>query len=174
MKTLTDEECSEWLASRKLVEDPYYSAKLRPLHYEQYRIPSNASGSSAMIRSIVECLKPFETVLLQVTDWALYQPDEMAVVAQIRGAIGEQRPLIASPGHVLDATERDLLIGFLALITSFGWTAYLYFDHGTTLFSWEGELLDFYASDLKPFQAVGECMQGMSILSSVTGISKHP
>ena len=169
MKTLTNDDCSEWLASRKLAADPYYSPKSRPPHYEQFPLPQHALSSAAVFRSIVACVEPFETALLHLTDWALYAPDEMAVVAHVRQACGEQRPLIETPGHVFTATERDLLIGLLALVTFYGWTAYLYFDNGVTLLSWEGELLDLYCSDSGRYKAVRELLHHMGVSPNATG-----
>lgn len=169
MKTLTDDGCSEWLASRKLLADPHYTSDARPPFYEQFPLPQHALSSSAIFRSIVACVEPFETALLHITDWALYAPDEMAVVSHVRQAFGEHRPLIETSGHVFAAVERDLLIGLLALVTAYGWTAYLYFDHGITLLSWEGELLDLYSTDSTRYKTVCKLLQHMGISSNATG-----
>ena len=93
----------------------------------------------------------------------------MAVIAQIRLASGEHRPLIETPGHAFAATEHDLLIGFLSLVTSCGMSAYIYFDHGVTFLSWEGDLLDFYCSDIEHHKAVCELVQHMGLSSNATG-----
>jgi hypothetical protein len=55
--------------------------------------------------------------------------------------------MIESPGHLFDIAERDLVIGMLSLAMHYGYRAYLYFDHGTTLLCWEGEILDLWCSD---------------------------
>ena len=93
----------------------------------------------------------------------------MAVISQVRQASGEQRPLAESPGHVFAATERDALIGLLTLVTSCGMTAYIYFDHGITLLSWEGDILDFFCSDSERYKAVCELMPHTGISSNATG-----
>jgi hypothetical protein len=169
VKTLTNEDCSEWLASRKVLANPYNSPQSRAPYCEQFSLPHHAPSISALFRSIVACVQPFAEALLQVTDWAHYSPDEMAVIVQIRLESGEHRPLIEAPGHAFDATEHDLLIGLLSLVTSCGMTAYLYFDHGVTFLSWEGDLLDFYCSDIEHYKAVCELMQHMDISSNATG-----
>jgi hypothetical protein len=173
VKTLTDDACSEWLASHKIPADPYYSEQTRPPYYEQFPLPRHALSSSAVLRSIVTCAEPFETALLHITDWALYSPDEMAVVEHVRQSCGDVLPLSQTPGHVFTAAECDLLIGLLALVTTYGWSAYLYFDHGLTLLSWEGELLDMWATDSARYNAVCELVQHMGISSHATGSASH-
>jgi hypothetical protein len=171
MKTLTDDACSKWLASHKLAADPYYAEESRrPPSYEQYSLPQRALSSSAALRSIVAGAEPFERALLHIKDWALYSPDEMAIVERVRQSCGDTLPLIETPGHVFAAEERELLIGLLALVTAYGWTAYVYFDHGLTLLSWEGEVLDLWATDRVRYDAVRELLKNMGIKlsSSVT------
>jgi hypothetical protein len=93
----------------------------------------------------------------------------MAIVTHIRRSCGEQLPLVQTPGHVFTAAERDLLIGLLTLVTAYGWTAYLYFDHGLTLLSWEGDLLDLWATEIVRYNAARERLQQMGISSNATG-----
>lgn len=93
----------------------------------------------------------------------------MAAIAQIRLTSGEHRQLIETPGHIFDATEQDVLIDLLSLVTSCGMTAYIYFDHGVTFLSWEGDLLDFYCSDREHYAAVCELVQKMGISSNASG-----
>jgi hypothetical protein len=168
VKTLTDAACADWLTARKLVGEPYVSKESRHPHCEQFPLPRHASSAAAMFRSIVTCAEPFDVALLHITDWAHYSPDEMAIVAHVRKACGERLPLIETPGHVFSASERDLLLGLLALVTAYGWTAYLYFDHGLTLLSWEGELLDLWDTDRTRYKAVGELLQEMGISPKAT------
>jgi len=117
-----------------------------------------------MLASIVECAESFAAALLHVTDWSLYTPDEMAIVSAIRKAEGDHRRLIETPGHTFGAAERDLLIGLLSLVTAYDWTAYLYFDNGITLLSWEGEILDLWATDRTAYATICDCMQSMGCL----------
>lgn len=163
---LTDEECSKWLAFHKLPADPYRSRGSKPPFYEQFQLPHHPFRISALFRSVLYCAEPFETALLHITDWGLYEPDQMAVIAGVRKAHGEHRPLIESPGHLFTATERDLLIGVLSLVTSYGWTAYIYFDHGVALLSWEGDLLDFFSSDSEHHDTVCAAMHRLGISTS--------
>lgn len=163
MKAFSDEECAHWLAVRGIAADPYYNKSGRSSAFDQFRIPQHARGASAMFRSIVACAEPFESALLQVIDWSLYESDEMEMVCQVRRANGELRMLIEAPGHLFPASERDLLIGMVALVTSYRWSAYLYFDHGITLLSWEGDIMDVWRADGSLYRSIRDELQEMGI-----------
>jgi hypothetical protein len=168
VKALSREECSSWLASFGIAADPYYSASGRSSPFDQFPIAQHAPSASAMFRCIVACAEPFESALLHVIDWSLYEPDEMAVISDVRHAYDERRPLIEAPGHLFAGSERDILVGLLSLVTSYGWSAYLYFDHGVTLLSWEGEIMDLWSIATSHYTAVREVLQHMGISSIET------
>lgn len=107
-----------------------------------------------MLRNLVLLAGPFEAALLHITDWSLYSADEMAVVSELRKAHGDGRALIETPGHVFKSGERDLLIGLMGLVAAYGWTAYVYFDHGLTVLLWEGELMDLWDADAARFEEI--------------------
>jgi hypothetical protein len=107
----------------------------------------------ALLRNLVLSAGAFEAVLLQITDWSLYSPDEMAVVMQLRKP---SRILLESPGHVFGMGERDLLIGMMGLVAAYGWTAYVYFDERLTLLLWEGEIMDAWCPDSWSHQEIIE------------------
>lgn len=159
MKTLTEDECSRWLVNHQIEEDPYGRLPYQAPWCNQFPIDTRPSRSSHICRRIVEIAEPFSKALLHITDWSLYQPDEMAVVSALRAAHDEQRWLINSPGHLFDASERDLLIGILSLVVFYGWTAYLYFDHRTTFLCWEGELLDLWTFEQSHAVTVAEIFE---------------
>jgi hypothetical protein len=172
LKTLSTNDCTDWLVSRKLPVDPYCQWRSSPPYYKQFSLLHNSLRMTAPFSSIVHGAEPFGTSLLHITDWTPYYPAEMALVAQVRKACGEDRLLIETPGHEFIAEERDLLIGLLAVITSYGWTAYVYFDHGLTLLSWEGEIMDFWDSDHTRFQAMCGLMQDIGIVSLETKVER--
>ena len=78
-------------------------------------------------------------------------------------ASGERDWLINTPGHVFGGGESGLLIILLTLITSFGWTAYLYFDHGLIFLSWEGDFLDVWSPDSNRYHEIGERMKTLGV-----------
>jgi len=147
MKTLTDAECSAWLDSRNLIPEPYGRFAEHSLLHRQFPLPKYPLTLTEIFRIIVREIAPFGAALLQVTDWGLYTPDQMAVVDHVRRASGESRPLITTPGHSFTSDEQDLLIGLFGLVTFYGWSAYLYLDSGVSVLSWEGDLLDLFDSE---------------------------
>jgi hypothetical protein len=147
MKMLSEKKCAEWLVSHDIPEAPYSRPAHTAAFYAQVRLPAQPLRQAAISRQLVVTCAPFESALLQFTDWVFYKADEMAVLGGLRTLHGDSRPMIESPGHLLDVAERDLLIGMLSLAMHYGYSAYLYFDHGATVFCWEGEILDFWCSD---------------------------
>jgi hypothetical protein len=147
MKMLTEKTCFEWLATKGIPAAPYSQPERAAPFYEQVKLPAQALRQAATARQLVVSCEPFSAALLQFIDWPFYGPDEMAVLCGLRTLYGDNNPMIESPGHVFDNAERDLLIGMFSLAMHYGYSAYLYFDHGTTLLCWQGELLDFWTSD---------------------------
>jgi hypothetical protein len=147
MKTLTQKACSEWLATRNIVEEPHGRPIRAPSLHVHGALPPRSLQQAAVARQLVKTCEPFGLALLHFIDWWAYTPDEMAVLCGLRTLHGDSRPLIESPGHVFDRAERDPLIGMLSLAIHYGYTAYLYFDHRDTALCWEGEILDFWCSD---------------------------
>ena len=146
MTMLTDTVCAEWLTTRGIAEAPHSRAGAA-LPHAKVRLPAKPLRQAAISRQLVATCEPFECALLQFTDWPFYKADEMAVLCGLRSLHGDSRPLIESPGHLFAAAERDLLIGMLSLAIYYGYSAYLYFDHGATVLCWEGDILDFWCSD---------------------------
>lgn len=141
MKTLSDLECTAWLAERQRLEAPY--GKRGVAQAAQFPV----RPESRLVSDLARAFSPFAMALLQVTDWSPYQPEDMAVISAVRAAHGEHRPLIDTPGHLFFREESDLLVGLFALTATHHWSAYLYFDHGVTLHNWEGDLLDLWVSE---------------------------
>ncbi len=163
MKCLTDKECSEWLAKRGLTKDPYQAHKAAPPFYKQFRLPPHFGRMNAVFRAIVWNAEPFADALVHVTDWELYRPDEMEIVSRVITACGEAKPLVETPGHLFTGSERELIVGFIALVTGYTWSVYVYFDHGLTALSWEGELMDVWSVDQSRCAKICAAMQELKI-----------
>ena len=102
--------------------------------------------------------------LLVHYDWALYRPDEMALVSAVRRSHGELRWLIDAPGHLFSASEKDDLIGQACLQLWFEWSAYVYLPHdGLTMNLWEGELIDIWTTRSETFEAIGNVVDRLEL-----------
>jgi hypothetical protein len=160
MQCFTSNECSEWLRQRAIVEAPYSANKPVHGHYFQFAPPTKPSQITAFTRGLVGELGEFTGALLVFTDWALYRPDEMALIDSLRRAHGERRWLIDAPGHLFASTEQAEAIGHSYLPLVFNWSAYLYLASGfATLYFWEGDLIDFWSPDEKLTQTVLQLVQ---------------
>jgi|GEM_PF-1474888 len=153
MKCLTETECSEWLKHHAIIEAPYNcnSAPIKA-DYARFVSPKTTTRLIAFTRHFFDWVGDFEFGLLQMTDWSLHEPDEMAIVNSIRRSHGETRWLIKAPGHLFDQKGRDELISMFYLSIMFGWTTYLYFlPNKVTVLNWEGDIIDLWAFDSKHF-----------------------
>jgi hypothetical protein len=160
MKCLTPEECSDWLRERGIVEDPYSRDTSADDFCFQFEPPIKPSRLTAFTRGLFDTFGEFAGALVVFTDWALYRPDEMALVDSLRRGHGERRALIDAPGHFFSASEQDETIAHCYLAVMFGWTAYLYLPSGAaTVLFWEGDLIDFWCGDEHLIQAVRATVQ---------------
>lgn len=150
MKCLTLIECSEWLRERRIIDAPYSREEPMEAYGFQFEPPIKPSRLTAFTRQLVGVSGEFPGALVVFTDWALYRPDEMALVDSLRRGHGEHRRLIDAPGHLFAPTEEAEAIGHCYLSVMFGWSAYLYLASGAvTVFFWEGDLVDVWSPDEK-------------------------
>jgi hypothetical protein len=126
MQCLTPFEADEWLRACRI-------ADLRedglPGVLGNYAVfadsPRDARAQQRLARDLVSWVGDFESALLLLTDWPFYEVDEMALISSLRRSHGEHRLLVEAPGHVFAESERDELIGWIALMMCFGWDGYL-------------------------------------------------
>ena len=147
MICFTRDETADWLARYDVTPSPYGKSK-QPAHYIQFRLPPRSIANFAFIRSFLKLTDG--EVLVDVTDWPLYEPAEMVVVDSLRREHGEQRNLIDAPGHALLREESELAIAIYGSAGNFQWNSYLYLPNDlATLYNWEGDLYDFWTKDLE-------------------------
>jgi|SRR5215469_4031140 len=160
MKCLTSNECSNWLRERRVVEDPYSQDLSSDDFCLQFEPPMIPSRLTAFTRGLFDTFGEFPGALIVFTDWALYRPDEMALVASLRRGHGDCRPLIDAPGHLFSSSEQAEAIAHCYVALMFGWTAYLYLSSGAaTVLFWEGDLVDFWSSDERLIQQMRATIQ---------------
>ncbi len=146
MKTLTEGESSDWLRARGIVEDPYGRALSWGQFYCQLRLPASYAKVAA-VRALVSSSLQSQVALLRFVDWQPEPYDQMAVVESVRALYGDRRQLLDSPAHCFAADEQTLLIGLATLLVFYCWSAYLYVEGGPTLYLWEGEIVDAWATE---------------------------
>lgn len=160
MKCLTPKECSDWLRERDIFEAPYSQEAAADDFCFQFEPPTKPSRLTAFTRRLFGTFGEFSGALVVFTDWALYQPDEMALVDSLRRGHGERRDLIDAPGHLFTSAELAEAIAHCYVAVMFGWSAYLYLPSGAaTIYFWEGDLVDFWSADESLIKAVREIIQ---------------
>ena len=127
MKCITNRECLEWLDAHAIEAATAEGWPEIVGEYEiQFTAPTNSRAQGILARDLLTWVGEFETALFWLADWPFYQPDEMAIISGLRRANGEERNLIDAPGHLFEVSERAELTGWVSLMMTFGWDAYLF------------------------------------------------
>ena len=166
MKCFTENECSEWLRERAIVEKPYSRNKSEENrdYYFQFEPPVKTRHLVAFTQNLFLAFGEFPGALLVFNDWNTYPPNAMAVIDSLRRGHGDLRPLIEAPGHWFAASEQAEAIGHSYLAVTFGWSAYLYLATGkATVLFWEGDLVDFWSADRTLVESVGTLIQNYGL-----------
>ena len=94
----------------------------------------------------------------------------MITVLGIRSSRGEDRILIDAPGHILPAPEEEIGVSLFGLLTSFGWSSYLYSaTSDTTLLNWEGEIFDFWTNFQQDFDEMKLMLKQFNLAQTSNG-----
>src|SRR6266571_3529128 len=101
MKCLTTAECRNWVKSRGMTLTPHPS-RIPPVR--QIRLPG-PQILGRLASQFAGVLEKDSNLLVLVDDWALYKPEEMDSLVELRAESGEQRPLIEAPGHDLRRSD---------------------------------------------------------------------
>lgn len=164
MKCLAANECSEWLRVRSIIESPYKLDPPPETHCFQFEPPMTPNRLTAFTRALFGTLGDFSGALVVFTDWALYQPDEMALMDSLRRGHGERRRMLDAPGHLFGPHEEAETIGYCYLTVTFCWSAYLYLASGNaTLHFWEGDLIDFWSPEKRVTETVREVVRSYEL-----------
>jgi hypothetical protein len=156
MKTLTPEQCPRWLKDAGFNHDPFRGSGEASYHFMTGGL-TDSRRSIAFARNLLQAIQPNSDHLLEITDWSLYQKDEMAVVQSLRASFGETRWLIKSPGHVFPPSDLDLGVGLFALTIAYGWSSYIYIPTPRlTIFNWEGDMFEFWSDEKKSIELAEE------------------
>jgi len=151
MTCITAKEQSDLLLTWSVPEDPYYGSSA-PLHYAQFYPPKDFRSLQYFTAAYLEAFASDTASLIVFTDWALYAPHEMELIAAARLGAEETRPLIEASGQLFTSKERNLAAAYFSLAVAYGWSSYLYLpSHKTTLFNWEGDIIDFWSDSEKDF-----------------------
>jgi hypothetical protein len=133
MQILSNEECVAWCGQRNYptyetagCSVPRASERPEGFHLVPFRIPDDSGRKVWLARLLVSVLDPEPELLLWVSDWSVWPNCEhLPLFYRLRSALGEKRPLIEAPGHVLTPDDADDAVSLLSTCLFFIWGAHL-------------------------------------------------
>lgn len=135
MEFLTPSEWQGWCAARELPLRE--SGWLRPdLTGEQYHVVDipidlEAGKRVYLAYELYSLVAPSPQTLLLLDDWAVWsEMHRMPLFTRFRESLGEKRPLIEAPGHLVDEADRDDAISIITTALLFSWDCYGIADGG--------------------------------------------
>ena len=129
MKFLTPTDWQDWCTKRQipLRESGWIRPNISPDHFQIVEVPyPQDSGAKVFLAQFLYSLvHPEPETLLLVDDWAVWPSSQhMPLFTRFRESLGELRPLIEAPGHLVEATEEDDAISVIATSLLFLWDCY--------------------------------------------------
>ncbi len=126
MRCLTEPQYLDWLREHEIAVQFDAPAPALASDFELlFQTPTEARTQRMLARDVATWLAPFENSLLWLFGSPFQKPDELAILAGLRRAHGEERPISAAPGHLFASRETDELTGWLSLLMGFNWDACL-------------------------------------------------
>jgi hypothetical protein len=126
MRILTPAECQSWCVERQIPLGE--SGWIRPdidadmFHGVEVPYPADSGAKVALARFLLSLVEPAPETLLLIGDWAVWPSSQhMPLFTRFREALGEHRPLIEAPGHLVTAADMDDAVSIVATSLLFLW-----------------------------------------------------
>ena len=126
MRFLTPTEWQAWCTQREipLREAGWLRPDISADHFHVVDVPYDGDSGAkvSMARFLFSLVAPDPETLILVDDWAVWPSSQhMPLFTRFRQAVGESRPLIESPGHIVTATDSDDAVSIVATSLLFIW-----------------------------------------------------
>ncbi|MCE9544271.1 MAG: hypothetical protein K8T25_01915 [Planctomycetia bacterium] len=134
MKCLTYSECANWCSLRSIptkdiegyIVGPHPDLQSPPFFMVEFKPPTDSGRKVALARFLLSLLDPAPEMLFWLGDWAVWPSSQhMPLFTRFRQAVGERRPLIEAPGHLLTPDENDDGISILTISLEFIWDCHV-------------------------------------------------
>jgi len=152
MRILTPEESQSWCGERHVPLEPGwirpdFGAEMSHMVEVPYLADSGAKVSLA--RFLLSLVEPDPETLLLIDEWAVWPSSQhMPLFTRFREALGEHRPLIEAPGHLVTAADMDDAVSIVATSLLFIWDCYGISSSGRDAFHFShDEFCYFLSSD---------------------------
>jgi hypothetical protein len=129
MRFFTPAEWQTWCSERQipLREVGWSRPDISADHFHVADVPydTDSGAKVSMARFLFSLVTPDPETLILIDDWAVWpSSQQMPLFTRFRQALGESRPLIESPGHLVAATDSDDAISIIATSLLFIWDCY--------------------------------------------------
>ena len=129
MLFVTPEEWQAWCITRQvpLREAGWIRPDIGSDHFHVVDIPyPQDSGKKVYLaHRLFSLVASGSETLFLIDDWAVWPScQHMPLFTRFRQALGEYRPLIEAPGHVVTATDADDAVSIIATSLLFVWDCY--------------------------------------------------
>jgi len=134
MKFLTYSQCAEWCAlhgfptnqNEGYIVGPDPDLQSPPFHFAEFTPPIDSGQKVWLAKFLYSLFQPSAELLIWLGDWAVWQSGQhMPLFTRFRQALGENRPLIEAPGHLVTADDADGAISIISVSLLFTWNCHV-------------------------------------------------
>jgi hypothetical protein len=87
--------------------------------------PKNSGAKVALARFLFSLVSPRPETMLLIDDWSVWPSSEhLPLLTRFRQALGEARPLIECPGHLVTEADGDDAVSIISMSLLFIWDCY--------------------------------------------------
>lgn len=154
MQVLSDSECANWLSAHGYTFQDVNRSEGQEGHIRlpasyhrsafEMSVSTDARTQIFLSHRLAQWIQGSD-VLLWVTSWALYTPEEMEMFLDFRQSFGEQRHLIDAPGHLFQSGDADDLrrtASILLFMMAFNWEGFVLSSDGKSIIWMADEILE--------------------------------
>jgi len=141
MRCLTHAECADWCRRHDypVIDADTYghpAPMVRREFVERGLAPFGDMGERVTrARQVLEWMSMSGEILLWLTDWSVWSSIEhLPLFTRFREAVGEQRPLIEAPGHVVTPAQLDDGMSVLVVALWFLWDCSVFSERRGPIF----------------------------------------
>jgi len=160
MRFLSTADCVSWCSQHGI---PVCDRSLPHLtepdyHFVEIPFPRDSGKKVVVANFLYKLVTPAPELLLWLDDWAVFPScQHMPLFSRFRQALGEERNLIESPGHLVIDTDKDDAISIIATSLLFFWDCHGLAGTGRDAFEIShDEYLWFASRDLETARHVRE------------------
>ena len=151
MRFLTPAEWQRWCTDRKIpLRDVGWirpDIRAEHLYIADLKYPADSGAKVSLARYLFSLVAKEEETLLLVDDWAVWPSSQhMPLFTRFRESLGESRPLIEAPGHLVTPSETDDAVSIISTALRFIWDCYGISSSGRDAFYFSHDEYCYFAS----------------------------